>query len=302
MDKTAPSDHAWDTGGIKKKGGNTVNKVPTKPKQKPTPAAIAALQQAIATRQAIDGCVKHIAEQLGETSVEPLAQLHKIVSKLGPEQSLAFLQEAQELESGDGLLIKSGKRRRTLGGVFFRIVRERGPDNIWRCFDAWPKPPKKQTQKSPEGKATKKPPVKHRDKEEQQVTFMWRDRIKCLDQIGLRKGETKAVRIAISGRPGTVIRRPGCVVTTMKQRTPPDLPAGLPERPAFFTSYVLFIAKKQWDMVAAALEADPDDMLIVEGWPTLDPETSSIAIFAQAVTTKRIRQAKRQQQEVTTAR
>jgi molybdopterin-guanine dinucleotide biosynthesis protein len=47
--------------------------------------------------------------------------------------------------------------------------------------------------------------------------------------------------------------------------------------------------------VASAI-ADPEDVLIVEGFPQLDPETSSIAVFATNTTTKKLQGAQRQAQ------
>jgi hypothetical protein len=59
------------------------------------------------------------------------------------------------------------------------------------------------------------------------------------------------------------------------------------------TVYLTFIARKQWRKVAAALEADPEDRLIVEGYPALDKKLGVIGVLAQSVTTTGLQAAKR---------
>jgi hypothetical protein len=79
----------------------------------------------------------------------------------------------------------------------------------------------------------------------------------------------------------------------MRARTVPSLPRGLPTPPSTPTNYVVYIAAKQWRKVAEAI-GDPEDVLIIEGFPQLDPETSSIAVFATNTTTKKLQMAQRQ--------
>ncbi len=54
----------------------------------------------------------------------------------------------------------------------------------------------------------------------------------------------------------------------MTSRCTPNLWRGLPASPT--TDYAVFIARKQWQKVAQAAQ-DPQDPLIVEGYPTVDP-------------------------------
>src|SRR5579859_5383478 len=64
-----------------------------------------------------------IAAQLGETGETPCAQIRRALKVLGAEQVQALLQEALSIEAGEGILIRDGSRRRTLGGVFFYLLR-----------------------------------------------------------------------------------------------------------------------------------------------------------------------------------
>lgn len=86
------------------------------------------------TAMTVDEAERIIAEQLGETEPGPLQFLHKVVKKLGLEQALAFLQETQEIEAQGGLMLPDGSRRRTRGGVFFYLVRTKGPKPVRFLF------------------------------------------------------------------------------------------------------------------------------------------------------------------------
>src|SRR5712691_10332783 len=68
-----------------------------------------------------------IAEQLGETDDEPSAQIYRAVKKLGIEQALDFLQQTHEIEAQGGRMVTDGSRRRSPGGVFFLLMKERVP-------------------------------------------------------------------------------------------------------------------------------------------------------------------------------
>src|SRR5205085_6772412 len=73
----------------------------------------------------------------------------------------------------------------------------------------------------------------------------------------------------------------------------PQFAEGTANAPSVPTNYLVYIASRQWRKVAEAI-ADPEDVLIVEGFPQLDPETSSIAVFATNTTTKKLQMAQRQ--------
>lgn len=66
----------------------------------------------------------------------------------------------------------------------------------------------------------------------------------------------------------------------------------MPAPSTFQTNYVVYVASKQWKNVAESIK-DEEDLLIVEGFPQFDPETSSIAVFATNTTTKKLQAAKR---------
>ena len=56
----------------------------------------------------------------------------------------------------------------------------------------------------------------------------------------------------------------------------------------------MYIALKQWQKVEDAIK-DPEDVLIVEGFPTATPQ--GINVYATNTTTKQLQQAQRQAQQ-----
>jgi len=73
----------------------------------------------------------------------------------------------------------------------------------------------------------------------------------------------------------------------------PSLPKGLPVPGTTRTRYVVLIARKQWTKVAVAL-ADPEDVLIAEGYPALEERfAGAITVYATRVTTKGLQAAQK---------
>lgn len=94
-------------------------------------------------------------------------------------------------------------------------------------------------------------------------------------------------KLTLIGRPGRVIQAGDCVITTLQSSGKlPTLPKGLPVPPAKPTTFVVYIAAKQWWRVETAL-ADSGDALIIEGVPMYDEHLPGVALLAQNVTTKK---------------
>ncbi len=227
-----------------------------------------------------------IADRLGETEEQARQQFVRTVRTLGRTQSLALLEETLQVEAAGGLMLPDGSRRRTAGGVFFFLARTKGQpkERPWlktnkrreRHAGAGPSP----ASASPTPPAPAVPP------------FTWVDRIAAIDAIGEMRGAAN-VKISVIGRPGKVVDKGTCIVTVMEASKVPSLPKGLPSPPPVSTTYTVYIAAKQWRKVEDAI-ADPEDVLIIEGFPQLDIATSSIAVFATNTTTKKLQAAQRQ--------
>jgi len=125
--------------------------------------------------------------------------------------------------------------------------------------------------------------------------FKWEARLKIVPELKRVKGEAKRVKITLIGRPGKIIEKENLVLTSMQSNKAPALPKGLPSPPQEATAYIIYIARKQWRKVVEALK-DPDDALIVEGYPAFDRRLNAMSVFAQSVTTRQLQRVRREVQ------
>jgi PHAX RNA-binding domain len=70
----------------------------------------------------IEETAYYIAGHLAETEQKTIKQIRRVVKVLGPDVALDYLKQTRAIEKAGGMLIASGKRRRTPGGVFFYLV------------------------------------------------------------------------------------------------------------------------------------------------------------------------------------
>jgi hypothetical protein len=79
-----------------------------------------------------------IAAQLGETHAGARATIWRTVRTLGLERAQAFVTQVQEVEANGGMLIPDSSRMRTLGGIFFYLVRTPVSDEeVMQINRAW---------------------------------------------------------------------------------------------------------------------------------------------------------------------
>lgn len=109
-------------------------------------------------------------------------------------------------------------------------------------------------------------------------------------------GAATTTKLTLVGRPGKIIERNGSIVTMMESTKVPSLPKGLSAPTDSPTRYVIHIAAKQWRKVEEAIK-DPEDALIIEGFPRTNGELSAIAVFTTNVTTKKLQAALRQSKD-----
>lgn len=234
---------------------------------------------------------KKIAERLNETKVHALQQIHHIVWALGIVQAWALTLEALEIDEGEGMMVPDGSRRRTVGGVFFYLAYTKGvPEPEKELKRLLPKKPR--TDQAEEQKEAIPRPVPV-------IALSWQDRIEAISEAEQRKGNA-TVKITLVGRPGKIVDRGQCIITVVEASKVPALPKGVPVPPTLSTRYTVYIASKQWKKVAESIQ-DPEDVLIVEGFPSLDAQVKAIAVFATNVSTKKLQIAqKTKQQKATT--
>ena len=216
--------------------------------------------------------VRTIARQLGETQPGPIRQIHRIVQRLGADRALSILEETQQIEAQGGRMLPDGSRRRTPGGVFFALVKDRVSARKRAVIFFTPgQKPRAPQAASPQVAAPL--PID-------------------LDTIPNTTGELRTVKITLIGRSGPLVSKNGYILTSMQTSKTPSLPTGLPAPLTTPTSYTVYIALKPWTKVAEAIR-DPEDVLIIEGFPAYDATLEGIAVYATNVTTKVLQQAQR---------
>ncbi len=227
-----------------------------------------------------------ISDQIGESETGPRHQVYRALRTLGKERTLALLEQTLQTERSGGMMLPDGSRRRTPGGVFFLLVRQQttSREEYYQIFHpGWFKkrkhPQAEQTQQQPQ------PP--------QQPQFDWDEYGQLSTQLQAQPGEARSVKITVIGKPGKTIERQNLVMVGLKSEKSPAFPKGVPS-PSAPTSYVLLIARKQWERVEQMLTADPEDVLIAEGYPSYDSRFAGITVHTTQVTTRKLQAAKRQ--------
>ncbi len=207
---------------------------------------------------------RETAAQLGESTPEALDQIFRLYTLQGEAVVDTCLAEALAIQAGGGERLPNGNRPRTLGGIFFRLTRARRDATAGSVAGSAP--------------AAQTPPPRRRP-------MPWEARIELLPLLTALKGSTMSVKVMLSGRPAKVERRDGTVVMMLAAGEAPPLPRGVPVPPAEPVPFVCYLDSQQWAEVEPSL-ADPDDMLILEGFCAGDPETGSVAVFVQSATTR----------------
>lgn len=237
-----------------------------------------------------------IAEILGETEEGACKSILHIIRSVGRTHARELLNITLQTEEHGGLMLPDGSRRRTPGGVFFYLAYSIGKTKngkpLQKPCNTIKKPKREQTAQSPaKPKKQFKSPLP-KPVLQPELVLTWDDRIAAVKEAMQEKGQA-TVKITVIGRPGKIVDKGSCIVTVMESTKVPMLPKGLPTPTSVPTKYAVYIASKQWKKVEEAIK-DPEDTLIVEGFPKTDPEVSAIAVFATNVTTKKLQMAKKQ--------
>ena len=236
-----------------------------------------------AARAAID----EIAAQFGETEDEPKRLIKRALRTLGEERVRAFVAQALEVEAAGGLLLPDGSRRRTPGGVLFHLMRT-GIDKKTsrKIFWSHTTPQGQGAQGSAQGVDT--------DAMATEATpFDWAAFAAAAAEAMNGAGEASTVKLTLIGKPGTVVERGDVALVALRSEKAPSLPKGVPAPESPQTDYMALVGMKQWRKVAEALAANPDDKVIIEGYPTVRPDFVGITVHATSATTTGIQAAKR---------
>lgn len=214
---------------------------------------------------------QEIAETLGEKDDGPLSQLEMLVEHKGEEFVREVLKETLEVEKKGGMRTHSGKRRRTVGGVFFYLAKGKlEPELRQKIF--------------PNFGTTKRGTV-----------ISWDERHEMAAAAREKPGRARVITCMVQGRIEDVEIKESSVVLTLlyTHEDSATYPRGVPVPPSDDMALTVYMGIGHWESVAGSLEHKRDE-IIINGTMGFDPETESIAIFAQQVTTRYQERKKRQ--------
>jgi hypothetical protein len=201
--------------------------------------------------------VADLAEQLGETEEEPRGTILRVVERLGAEAARVFVDEALAIEAQGGQWLGDGSRKRTLGGVFFRLVRDRTekPDRLAIFYPEY-----------------------------EQVDPLTADELGTLlaDAAAWPRAAPRQARLRLAGRPSRV------PPTELPPETPyvifnlesgpeqaPPLSSDLPPV-GDTTTYRVLAPTAQWLRIAPGLADRPDARIGVTGVPAINPRRPAV--------------------------
>ncbi len=223
---------------------------------------------------------KVIARQLHEPE---RALIGLVINILGPEVAQQLLEETLTIEAQGGWMLPDQSRRRTAGGVFLFLAKQRMTREEQKRIHRLPQAARA---KSRLGKGSPKP-------------FEWEKRETIIASLRKRSGSVSTVKATLVGRATTITVKSKYVTLTLtplpKEQT---LPRGVPQpERELETAYFVLIGLKQWTKVKAALQADENDMLVVEGLCAFNEQLGGIAVHTTNVTTRNLQMRQRQAKE-----
>jgi hypothetical protein len=215
-------------------------------------------------------------DTLAEALKEPKRTLlMKVLRTVGQDRCRAILVDTLQCEANGGMLRRDGTHRRTPGGVFFQLVKERvTPQERQRLF-----------------------PRKRIPKKQSPLPAPTWDEIQALVQT-LPLGDA-TVTLTLTGRPDVqaVHTRPTYVAFRMQGKPPGSLPKGLPPVPGQGPiTWLVVIVLRQWKRVQESLESHGDDKLIITGSPVVASDGTHV-LLAQSCTTVALQREKKQAQQ-----
>jgi PHAX RNA-binding domain len=212
-----------------------------------------------------------LAQQLGERTRYVHFQLERCLTVLGEAAVDELLAETEQIEQGEGLLTQDGKRRRTKGGVFLYLARQRcTPDQRaivfpvtgWRAQKAKRKAKANRTTPTapaPAAPAAPAAPVK--------ATYFFPG--------------VAALKTTLKGRPIQSTVMDGYTRLLFERTEANDsFPAGVPAAPSEPQRVMVYVGAKQWAKVKDELQK-PTINLTIDGVMIL--ENGKLVLRAQGV-------------------
>ncbi len=156
----------------------------------------------------LDAITREIAAQLGETEEDPIRQIKRAVRILGEHRVRTVVARALDIEAAGGLMRADGSQNRSLGGVFFILMRDDvGRKDFYRIF-------KGGHHQRPGTTGTPTRPVP--------APFDWATFGACAAQAMSEPGEATTVKLTVIGRPGKIVERGDVAFVALRSEKVPN--------------------------------------------------------------------------------
>ena len=212
--------------------------------------------------------VLRIAETLNETERKPIVQIGKVYLSAGAEFTLGLMNEALKIEEDGGLMLPDGSRRRTLGGIFFMLCRERlapeARDTIFNMSYGTPLIDP-ETVGLPE--------------------LDWDTRAEIFADLNTEPGTAGSMRVTLTGRPEEIVEEGDSVRLTIMQNAPlPTVPRSIPIPSITSGPHTVYLSKELWKKAEPQLKREQTRLLIT-GQLSHDAD-GHITIHAQEISSR----------------
>jgi hypothetical protein len=220
------------------------------------------------------------ADRLAEILHEPKRfLLQRVLRTVGQDMAADVLVLTLQCEANGGMLTKDRTRRRTPGGTFFALMKERVTEQQrWRLFPPTAAYLRQQRPQAPQAPT-------------------WEEVRALIKQLTTtRAGEARIMKLTLIGRPGKIEIRKDCVLLRMQGKAPTNFPKGLPPVPKQAPlTWTVLVALRQWNRVKESVTTNQDDQLLIEGYPTR--EGNELVLMAQSCTSVAQQRARKAAQE-----
>jgi hypothetical protein len=214
-----------------------------------------------------------IADALGETGDKQVKQIERACQTFGEAFMQSLLKDVKTAYASGEMLSADGKPR-SVGGVFFALLRKRVSDDEWFFIQ--------------HGRSRASPSTAHRQPD---AAMEWSERLDAAREA--HPGAASWVRVSVVGQvdmSAVESLESYMLVTVYSGDHIPPLPKGLPTPTSMVSTFRVGIPLTQWREVERDVRAG--EPLIVSGYPMANEKKGTVTVYALKTETPSIKQRK----------